>query len=280
MNKLIRAFRVSAYELRGLPKNYRILIGFALLAVYLHYIISPLCDFALENQKRISFASISFILSDWRVEFFLMMGTVLLFCDVPFYGKDQIFLISRSGWLVWFFGQVVYVFILASIYVIIILVLFGLILLPCLQWSVMWDSVILTLAEGLFSEEAGILIDFSKNITLNYSASDAFILSLFLFFMGVLCLASLILLCNTCLIRGSGILVGFFFDLLVVLSKNSYPIVTFFSPLSWCSINVIDITNSSPFPSLSYVIIGYSLIVFLCIGVGAFFVEKKLLKTL
>lgn len=211
--------------------------------------------------------------------------TILFFCDAPFIDRHMPFLTIRTGRIAWVVGQLVYIFFASFVYTLINFVISIVIFFPYIDFTSEWGRVVMTLARNPASAydkgiELTALIDGS--IVTYFSAIEATLISLGLFFLVTLFMGIVIFSLNLITGKMWGIIIA---GILVFISYFSIYVgrltvglrVYYFSPLSWCSLRYIDWYGSGESPSFRYAIVfllGMSL--FLSILSVLFFSKKDI----
>lgn len=188
---------------------------------------------------------------------------MLLFSNAPFIDRHMPFLIARTGRLTWVLGQLLYILFTSLLYTIIHYVITVISFFPNIDFTSDWGKVIRTLATNPTSaHEKGIQLTvlIQNSIVTSFSAIEATLISLGLFFLVTLFIGIVIFSLNLVVGKMSGIIaVG----ILVFISYFSIYVgrltigfkVYYFSPLSWSSLQYIDWYSSGDAPSFQYAVI-------------------------
>ncbi|HOM02331.1 MAG TPA: hypothetical protein PLH43_05830 [Acetivibrio sp.] len=188
---------------------------------------------------------------------------MLLFCDAPFIDRHTPFLMVRTGRTSWVVGQLFYIFFTSLLYTIINYIMTVVCFFPHIEFTSDWGKVIRTLAMNPSSaSQKGIYLTviINNGIVTTFSAIEATLISLALFFLVTLFTGIVIFSLNLILGKMSGIITT---GVLVFISYFSIFVgrittglkVYYFSPLSWSSLQYIDWYNSGDSPSLQYAVI-------------------------
>lgn len=199
---------------------------------------------------------------------------MLLFSKAPFIDRHTPFLLMRTGRVTWVLGQLLYIFLTSLLYTIINYVITVITFIPYIEFTTDWGKVLRTLATNPASAyDKGITLTvlIKGSIITYFSAIEATILSLGLFFLVTLFIGIVIFSLNLIIGKMSGIItVGVlvfisYFSIFVGRLTIGFKIY-YFSPLSWSSLQYIDWYSSGDSPSFRYAVaflLGTSLI--LCI---------------
>jgi len=188
---------------------------------------------------------------------------MLLFSDAPFIDRHMPFLVVRTGRVSWVLGQLLYVLLTSFLYTIINYGITLISFLPYIDFTWDWGKVIRTLAMNPASaHEKGISLTvwIQDSIVTFFSATEATLISLGLFFLVTLFIGIVIFSLNLVIGKTSGIIAA---GILVFISYFSIFVgrltiglrVYYFSPLSWASLQYIDWHSSGKAPSFRYAIV-------------------------
>jgi len=188
---------------------------------------------------------------------------MLLFSNAPFIDRHTPFLLVRTGRITWVLGQLLYIFLTSLLYTIVNYVITVISFIPFIEFTSDWGKVIRTLGSDPGSAyEKGIYltVTIQSSIISAFSAIEATLISLGLFFLVTLFIGIVIFSFNLIIGKMSGIItVG----ILVFISYFSIFVgnltlghkVYYFSPLSWSSLQYIDWYRSGDSPSFLYAVI-------------------------
>lgn len=183
----------------------------------------------------------------------LNAGILFLFCDAPFIDRNQQFVITRSGKKIFGFAQIVYIILGAAVYT------FVLAIFPCIFTygyigiANEWGTLMRTISLSNYPILGNIAVD-SRMLQL-FSAKQAFLLEISMFFLVSVMLGLVVYLFNLLFYRLTGIIVAGALMLLGVLPYY-FPIklqwVYWVSPVSFAEINHLNITGSTGYPPVWY----------------------------
>lgn len=196
---------------------------------------------------------------------------ILLFSNAPFVDRYMPFVIARVGRGNWILGQLLYIFLASIVYTIIHYIITILSFFPYIDFTQDWGKVIRTLAvnpDSAYEKGIEMTVMMQNAIVMTFSAIDATLISLGLFFLVTLFIGIVIFSMNLIVGKMSGVITA---GLLVFISYFSIYVgrltigykVYYFSPLSWNSLQYIDWYSSGDAPSFQYAItflVGVSLL--------------------
>lgn len=262
MNSLKCVFSICAQNLRKWKTDYRVWC-IALIAVVMTGIY-------VDDMQRISAVLetkppiwiFPFLYSQFHTKLIFILPVVLLFCNAPFTDRNQTYVYMRSGKTKWLCGQVLYIIAASAAYFLFLFIISLLFTVFSGELSLDWGR---TLNSVSFSTAAArkanapyinvpiIIITFFKPLQ---AVWFTFLMS----WLGGVFLGLLIFFCNlVSSTRSLGVLIA---ATLVIISSavENEALNKFlpFSPISWITLDNIDVGGLTTNPSLSY-----------CVGVYA-----------
>jgi len=218
-----------------------------------------------------------FLYSQFHTRLIFTLPVVLLFCNAPFIDSNQMFVYMRTGKTRWLCGQIAYIAAAGAVYY---MFLFAATILSSVlaggDISMEWGKTLTTTANSnaaIYFNSPFIVV--SAIVTTYFSPLSA---SWFTFLMSWLCsvmIGLMIFFCN--IITGSRALGITLTSLLVVLSAlvdNGVPQFLAFSPISWNTVDKIDVGGLTTNPTFGYCAGAYLIIISLLI-IGIFVFGKK-----
>ena len=276
MGKVIRIFSCCAQNLRKWPSNPRIYVLGLLLIGFLFEWVRPIADFSSAVHVSVTPWVFPYLSLSQKVLLLIMLGIVLLFCDAPFIDAHQPYVIIRSGKRDWLLGQILYIMVASALYFLFIALISTLLMLPNLTFSSEWGKIFGTLALTDAGSQFKINLPISYKLQLTYTPIAAMAWSFFLNWLIGTFLGLLMFVLNMRFTREIGAIVATFLVILqyFCFSANGF-LLWHFSPVSWASLENLDITHTSALPSITYavsVLIGLNLILIL---LAVIFIRKK-----
>lgn len=275
MDKIKCTFLLSMSHFKKWTTNPRIYIIFIISFLYLHSILSPITNFCLTSGYRITPYIFPYVMSQPITVLLIMLAVVLLFCDAPFIGEEQIYIIVRSGRIQWLFGCIIYIA-LASILFFLLIVLFTiLIFLPTIELSSQWGKVIGTFAQTSLASQYGISIPFSQTIFTGYFPLQAMLLTFCNCCSISFVLGMIIFLLNLKFTKLTGTITSIILILWQIAVKKTWSGFIRYSPVSWVSLSNIDIFSNSLYPNLTYIYIVIFSMSLVTICLSIFVIRKR-----
>lgn len=247
--------RVAFYSLKKSIANAKLYIVITLAFMYIHFMLSPIKEFAQNVDINITPYVFPFLLtSGYSIKIFLLL-TTLLFCDAPFFDNAHIYVLMRSGRRKWCMGQHLYIFVVSGIYTLLLIAMTNIVLFPNISFENEWGKIINTFAQTGIASMHGIAIPFDYSIILAFSPGKALVLE------GVLCwllfsfFGNIIFMLNLFVSNFTGNAVAVCLILFQFIAEEISPFLTYFSPASWMSFSLLDINGVNHYPTLLYAFI-------------------------
>ena len=279
MNCLKTILHISAQNFRKWQTDYRIwTIAFFLIILTLMYAedFKTVADY-LNNKAPIWIFPFMYTKSSAKVLFTLPV--MLLFCDAPFIDKNQMFVMMRTSRTKWLCGQIIYIISAGGIYYFFIFAVSILSMIFLGEPSLEWDESIVAAAynSGVLSRAGVSSLTISRMTVEFFTPLLACFYTFIMSWLSAIFLGLLIFACN--LFTGSrvwGIASGSFFVVLTLVAKlRKY--LDRFSPITWSTLDGIDVGGLTVRPSIEYCISAYAaLIIGLTAAIFVFGRKKSL----
>lgn len=253
MDKIKCSISISLYQFKKWAINPRIYVIFISIFLYLHSMLSPIIAFCSNYGYNITPYVFPYMMCQPITVMLIMFGIVLMFCDAPFIGLEQPYIIMRSGRKQWVFGCLLYIA-LASIVFFLLTILFTIIILfPVIEFSFGWGKVIGTFAQTSLPAQHGISFPFSQVIFMSYTPLQAMLLTFFNSCLVSFILGTTIYVLNLKFAASTGVVAAVTLILWQMAVTKTWSGFIRYSPVSWVSLSNIDVSNNSLYPSIHYV---------------------------
>lgn len=274
MNLLKSVWTICIQNLRKWKTDYRIwVIGLSILVIIWIY-IDDLNRVVTGMETVMPIWIYPFIYSQFHMKLIFTLPIILIFCNAPFIDSNQTFVFIRSGRKKWLCGQMLYVVMASGIYYLFLIIstmLSGIALGGeiNLEWGKTLSTIANTNATIYFGSP---YVNASASIITYFSPLNA---SWFTFLLSWLCstvIGLIIFFCN--IITGTrflGIVTSSILIVLSALADTGFPEVLYFSPVSWITLDKVDVGGMTTNPSFGYCITFYlTAIVLLVAGILIF----------
>ncbi len=267
--KIIKAVVLQNY--RKWKCDYRIWIALILLLVFIHSYTKGIADLCSYYHIKSSPWFYPFLYSQYYSKILFFLPLLLIFSNAPFIDNNQLYVIARAGKTKWFIGQVIYIVITSALYFVFIILSSILFNLDYISFSNEWGKVITTLANTNVGMNFNIELSVSKNVIQVFTPVQAMWFTfLHSWFSGII-LGFVMFLFNLNL-KGSGTFAASFILVFsAIASKNI--LLTKYSPITWSTMNYIQLKSNDGLPCYSYVVTVYFITITALIG--CIFISSK-----
>lgn len=201
-----------------------------------------------------------FLYSQFHTKLIFVLLLVLLFCNAPFIDSNQAFVYMRSGKKKWLCGQILYVFLSSGIYFIFLLI-------ASLLCSVAvgekidseWGRTLTTIANTDAAWNYGVpFISVSKFTLIYFTPVNGIWFTFLLSWLCGVVIGLIIFLCNIITnTKYLGITVSSVVIVLSALVDKGFSNILFFSPVSWITLDKVDVGGMTTNPSFTYCVSFY-----------------------
>lgn len=202
-----------------------------------------------------------FLYSQFHTKLLFTFPIVLLYCNAPFVDNNQIFVCMRSGRTNWLCGQVLYVVLSSGIYYIFLFLMTILTSVFSCELSAQWGKTLPTLATSSAAANSGaVFIEVSEFVIEYFTPVQAVWFTFVLSWCSAVFLGMLIFVCN--LLTGTkiaGILsAGLAVAICGSVEHFNMKKLLHFSPVSWNTLDNVDVGGTTSNPSFTYCICVYT----------------------
>lgn len=280
MGSVKTVWAICSQNLRKWASDYRMWTIAALLVIMVQIYVDDMQKVAELLGTKVSMWIFPFLYVQYHTKVIFTLPVVLMFCNAPFTDKNQVFVYTRTSRAKWLWGQVLYIFIASALYYLFILFLTFIstifIAEPSLEWGKTLNMVAYSNVAGrvetVFLIVPGRVLEFFTPVQATFftfltSWLSAAMLGLIVFFFN--------LMTGT---RFIGIITSSVFVVWTVLvDMGGWISYMRFSPISWNTLNNIDVGKTTPYPSFTYCMCVYAgVLVVLTVGILLFGRKKNL----
>lgn len=264
MKLLKSSFAVCAQNLRKWQTDKRVWVIGVLLAIMVWIYVDDMKSLAAELGGDMPIWIFPFIYQQFHTKLIYTLPLVLLFCNAPFTDQNQIFVYMRTGRAKWLCGQVLYIITASAFYYFFIL---GISLLSTLisggsslsEWGSTLKTLANTNAAQFFQHP---FVEVSYTVVKFFTPLQAVWFTFLLSWINAVNIGLIIFLFN--LASGSRFLGVLLSSAVIVFSAvtDDYvlPKALPYSPVSWITLNNIDVGKTTTNPSFGYCILVYAVI--------------------
>ena len=170
-------------------------------------------------------------------QLFIILGALLLFCDAPFLHANSSWQILRAGRNNWFWGNMLYIWLLSFVYAVGISILTVIAMFPMVEWNTGWGKILGSLAQTSAASQFG-SEQFSYAIMVQYSPPAAMVLTIAAVWMNAVLVGVCNYTLNFYLKKGTGNVISVVLGLspLLIVRLAKFTMGYYFSPPLWMSL--------------------------------------------
>lgn len=255
MKKFNIIFAIARQNIRKWSSNYRVLMIAVILMIFIHSYTKDISGFAYGLGIKMSAWIFPFLYTERYMKLLFFFPIILLFCDAPFIDNNQPYIILRSKRTAWSIGQILYIFLANIIYFAFLIIATIGINIRNITFENDWGKVFGTLATTDAHNLLNTPLKINSGIIKYFTPLQALWFTFLLSCLSGVILGLVIYACNSIFKnRFCGITVS---SALLILSAvlQRQPDLQWFSPMSWNTLNNIDIGNTTALPSFQYIIL-------------------------
>ena len=147
MDNIRMSVRICAGSIRRIVCMPRFYVAFLWLLLLYYPFMGNVRAFSTAVGVPMAPWMFPFLTNDAGSQMFIILGALLLFCDAPFLNQNSSWQILRAGRKNWFWGNMLYIWLLSLIYAIVISLLPVLMMIPHIEWTAGWGKLLGTLAQ-------------------------------------------------------------------------------------------------------------------------------------
>lgn len=271
MNSIRTVFAVCFQNFRKWRSDYRIWIIAVTLIIMIQIYVDDLRKASEFLGTEIPIWIFPFMYSQFHTKLIYTLPVIMLFCNAPFIDGNQVFVYTRVGRNKWLCGQILYIIFASAAYYIFLIAASLLSTVFIGEISLDWGETLSTLSSTDTAVNMGLFfLEIPKIVTDFFSPLQAVGFTFLVSWLCAVMLGLLIFLCNT--LTGTKFLGTLISSALVVLSvlveNGGYQHIIKFSPVSWNTLDNIDVGGFTTNPEFLYCLFAYiGLIVFLTAGI-------------
>ncbi len=217
--------------------------------------------------------------TQFHTKLIFTLPVVLLFCNAPFTDDNQVFVYMRSGRIKWLCGQVLYIFAASAVYYLFLFLTTVVLTVFTGELSLGWGSTILSLSAnpGAISSSIAPFVYLNPIIFEFFTPIQAVWFTFLLSWCAASILGLVVFLFN--LVSGTRILGVLIASVMVIICSSienlGYDNLMPFSPVSWNTLDNIDVGGLTKNPSFSYCMTVYAVLIVVLTALILIFGMKK-----
>ena len=272
-------FSISAQNLRKWQTDYRVwcigIVLFILTAIYVDDIRLVINETGTEMPVWI----FPFMYSQFHTKLIFTLPVVLLFCSAPFIDRNQTFVFMRTGRVKWLCGQLLYIAVASALYYLFLIASSLLLTAFSGGFTLEWGKTLSMLSTShTLGWEGALTVDVSYTVIMFFTPLQAVWFTFLMSWLGAVFIGLMLFALN--LISGTryiGVLVSSFFVALssIVANEVGWEKLLRFSPMSWITLDMIDVGHTTKNPSFTYCVSVFAGLIAVLTAVILIFGRKK-----
>lgn len=269
---------VAAICLQNLRKwrtDYRIWTIAVLMFIMIQIYVDDMRKLSAYLETTLPVWIFPFLYSQFHTKLIYTLPVVMMFCNAPFTDQNQIFVYIRSGRRKWLLGQLLYIAAASALYYIFLFLVSVLSTVFAGGASLEWGETLTALSGGSAALPMQIgcnFVEISYMVTTYFTPLQAVWFTFLTSWLSAVLIGLVIFLFN--IVSGTRALGVLMSSVLVVLSclvaNGGWPTLIPYSPISWNTLDNIDVGGMTSKPSFEYcmcVYIGFIALLTICIFV-------------
>lgn len=262
-------FRACSYYCHKALLRPKCLLVLLLALATAYFFASPMRDACAAYGMKASILPYFVFMGDNYIANGILLCLWVWFIEsVPYKDASENLVKIRCDHTSHVLGLFLHIAALSALYWAVMLLASVLVMLPYVEPDLGWGAFYMALNRGAGDQLVAMNFIFSKKLPQLMTPAKAVLLSVALHFLASVFLGLAICLINSHARHGGG---GLFALMLIVFDSCfrglGMPYVVFyFSPVSWTNLNLLDMTKTTPFPSVSYAFVGLIALCVLMIG--------------
>ena len=219
-----------------------------------------------------------FVYMQFHTKVIYTLPIVMIFCDAPFTDKNQVFVYMRTSRVKWLSGQLLYIILASAVYYLFIFVLTVAFTFSYSDVSQEWGTTLNMLAYSNAAVQAGVhMFDVSGFVIEYFSPPQACFFTFLTSWLSAVVIGAILFFFNLFTgTRLTGITISSFLVVItVVVDMGGWFEYLKFSPISWNTLNNIDVGGMTAKPSFTYCMCVYAGIILTLIAAILLFGKKK-----
>ena len=253
----------------------RLLLFVLLQLVIMHFYLNNMILFAKEVNYPISIWVFPFLFQNVYVQFLYGISVVYFFSTVPFFQHNQLYTVIRQGRKRWIAGKCLRIVFSSVLLVFIDYLISVIILLPHIEIANNWGKVLHSLSMTNAIAEYGIKIPIPYTLISDYTVGEAITKILIILFLTTMLIGMIMFVLSVIWSKLVAVILGTTIAVLTVVVANLYQQInqiTYFSPLSWTNLLMIDGTICAIHPDFGQIVFVSILLCIVC----AYILHRKI----
>ena len=280
MSSVRSVFSICAQNFRKWATDYRMWTVAAMVIVMTFIFADDLSKNAAMIDSDVTLWIFPFLYTRPDMVLIFTMPVVLMFCNAPFLDKNQTFVMMRASRMKWLCGQLLYIILASAVYYLFVFLISILSTVFIAEPSLDWGGTIYSLAYSKLRWEGVPYVEIPKLIVEYFTPIQACWFTFLLSWIGGVFLGMIVFSFNLITqTRSIGTVVATAFVVWGSWVRYSSGVQRHrkLSPISWITVDYIDVGGMTLYPTLSYCLTVFLVsILIMIIGVFVFGRKKSL----
>jgi hypothetical protein len=257
----VKSIRICIQNMRKWIGNSRIIVSLIVILLFTYLYTKGLWKISDYTGEKLSPYIFPFLTTYRYMKILYLFPVIMIFSDAPFIDSNQQFVMVRSGRLSWGIGQMLYIVVGSFCYTMFMLLSSIIVNIGHIQLDTSWGKGLILAATTNLTSALGIQYDTVKvtgSIVRYYTPAQAMLWS-FVFLWMICTILGLIIYDLNILFKSNavGVLVTGFMVFFTAIVDEVQQFM-WFSPVTWSSLNNIDVAKTTSLPSFYFVLYMYS----------------------
>lgn len=251
LRKSISVCKVSFKKIIGIPRLYVAFLWFVFLIGFIIMIIRTFC---ISTGIKSAPWLLPLLTEETGNQMFIIIGAIILFCDAPFLNANSGWQILRAGRKNWYWGNMLYIWLLSLAYAVILGIIPIILMLPHVEWMSGWGKILGSLAQTSAAAQLGIK-NLNYYIMAQYTPIRAMILTIIPIWLNTVLIGVVNYAFNLVIRRGAGMAISVILGLspLLMTRLANFAIGYYVAPPLWMSLAYYSKDGYGYYPSFEYV---------------------------
>lgn len=257
----MKSIRICIQNMRKWIGNSRIIVSLIVIFLFTYLYTKGLWKISDYTGEKLSPYIFPFLTTYRYMKILYLFPLIMIFSDAPFIDSNQQFVMVRSGRLSWGIGQMLYIVVGSFCYTMFMLLSSIIVNIGHIQLDTSWGKGLILAATTNLTSALVIQYDTVKvtgSIVRYYTPAQAMLWS-FVFLWMICTILGLIIYDLNILFKSNavGVLVTGFMVFFTAIVDEVQQFM-WFSPVTWSSLNNIDVAKTTSLPSFYFVLYMYS----------------------
>ena len=257
MKKMVR--QLPYISLSGVFTG-KMLIALILISTTVYLDFAPIYIATESLGINVNCGIISILLSDSFSRNIIFIAVLFAFSNLPIKYPIPYYSLIRAGKRSWLFSQLLYVIVVSILLMGFIIIISIITFKGHMFYGTEWGKIINSLLTGTFQTEFSIEINISPNVLAEFTPAAALVWTILSTTIMFIIFGFIMVLMNLAINEFAGIVINgimIFMNMLCELFSSF--LKYYYSPLSWCSLSVIDSNGYGATPSVVFAVSAWTI---------------------